>query len=207
MDVSAEAADLVVKEGIQATESAVKLAGSALKNVAALLLALKRQDNKVVGKTNAKRLARDPAPAVVIPLKREDRGRFKKLAQEYGILYFIAQKKGNTSGYINVVSNQNYAAQLNAVMEAMAYPIPQRAQEENAPKKVSPRVPQEKSSPERGTGSTPSPTASAATEQDVPAELKESVRARLEGLKAMSGQGRSQGRAQEKAHRRGKDTR
>ena len=65
MDVSAEAADLVVKEGIQATESAVKLAGSALKNVAALLLALKRQDNKVVGKTSAKRLARDPAPAVV----------------------------------------------------------------------------------------------------------------------------------------------
>ena len=50
--------------------------------MAALLLALKRQDNKVVGKTNAKRLARDPAPAVVIPLKREDRGRFKKLAQE-----------------------------------------------------------------------------------------------------------------------------
>ena len=85
MDVSAEAADLVVKEGIQATESAVKLAGSALKNVAALLLALKRQDNKVVGKTSAKRLARDPAPAVVIPLKREDMGRFKKLAKEYGI--------------------------------------------------------------------------------------------------------------------------
>ena len=75
MDVSAEAADLVVKEGIQATESAVKLAGSALKNVAALLLALKRQDNKVVGQTNAKRLARDPAPAVVIPLKREDMGK------------------------------------------------------------------------------------------------------------------------------------
>ena len=106
MDVSAEAADLVVKEGIQATESAVKLAGSALKNVAALL-ALKRQDNKVVGQTNAKRLARDPAPAVVIPLKREDMGQFKKLAKEYGILYFIAQKKGSTAGYVNVVSNQN----------------------------------------------------------------------------------------------------
>ncbi len=207
MDVSAEAADLVVKEGIQATESAVKLAGSALKNVAALLLALKRQDNKVVGQTNAKRLARDPAPAVVIPLKREDMGQFKKLAKEYGILYFIAQKKGSTAGYVNVVSNQNYAAQLNAVMEAMAYPIPEKAQEDETPKKASSRVPQEKSSPERGIGSTPSPTASAATEQDVPAELKESVRARLEGLKAMSGQDRSQGRTQEKAHRRGKDTR
>ena len=207
MDVSAEAADLVVKEGIQATESAVKLAGSALKNVAALLLALKRQDNKVVGKTSAKRLARDPAPAVVIPLKREDMGQFKKLAKEYGILYFIAQKRGSTAGYVNVVSNQNYAAQLNAVMEAMAYPIPEKAKEEEAPKKAASRTQPEKSSPERGNGSTPSQTASAATE-DVPAEMRESVRARLEGLKAMSEQKeRSRGRAQEKTHKRGKDTR
>lgn len=207
MDVSAEAADLVVKEGIQATESAVKLAGSALKNVAALLLALKRQDTKVVGQTNAKRLARDPAPAVVIPLKREDMGQFKKLAKEYGILYFIAQKRGSTEGYVNVVSNQNYAAQLNAVMEAMAYPIPEKAKGEEAPKKAASRTQPEKSSPERGNGSTPSPTASAATE-GVPAEMRESVRARLEGLKAMSEQKeRSRGRTQEKTHKRGKDTR
>lgn len=207
MDVSAEAADLVVKEGIQATESAVKLAGSALKNVAALLLALKRQDNKVVGQTNAKRLARDPAPAVVIPLKREDMGQFKKLAKEYGILYFIAQKRDSTAGYVNVVSNQNYAAQLNAVMEAMAYPIPEKAKGEEAPKKAASRTQPEKSSPERGNGSTPSQTASAATE-DVPAEMRESVRARLEGLKAMSEQKeRSKGRTQEKTHKRGKDTR
>ena len=207
MDVSAEAADLVVKEGIQATESAVKLAGSALKNVAARLLALKRQDNKVVGQTNAKRLARDPAPAVVIPLKREDMGQFKKLAKEYGILYFIAQKKGSTAGYVNVVSNQNYAAQLNAVMEAMTYPIPEKAKGEEAPKKAASRTQPEKSSPERGNGSTPSQTASAATE-GVPAEMRESVRARLEGLKAMLEQKeRSRGRTQEKTHKRGKDTR
>ena len=135
MDVSAEAADLVVKEGIQATESAVKLAGSAMKNVAALLLALQRQDNKVIGKTTAKRLARDPAPAEVIPLKKEDMRQFKKLAKEYGILYFFAQKKGNESGMINVVSNQNYAAQLNAVMIALGYPVPQETQEGEPPKK------------------------------------------------------------------------
>ncbi len=178
MDVSAEAADLVVKEGIQATESAVKLAGAGLKNVAALLLALQRQDNKVVGKTSAKRLARDPAPAVVIPLKREDMGKFKKLAKEYGILYFLAQKKGGSTGYVNIVSNQNYAAQLNAVMEAMGYPIPKRAQESEAPKKVRPRAQQGKSSPEHWSGLTPSPAMDA----------KESVRVRLEGLRAMSRQ-------------------
>ena len=177
MDVSAEAADLVVKEGIQATESAVKLAGAGLKNVAALLLALQRQDNKVVGKTSAKRLARDPAPAVVIPLKREDMGKFKKLAKEYGILYFLAQKKGGSTGYVNIVSNQNYAAQLNAVMEAMQYPIPQKAQEGEPSKKMNPRAPQERSSPEHGSGWNPS--------QPEGTDI-ESVRAQLEGLKAMS---------------------
>ena len=180
MDVSAEAADLVVKEGIQATESAVKLAGSAVKNVAALLLALQRQDNKVIGKTTAKRLARDPAPAEVIPLKKEDMRQFKKLAKEYGILYFFAQKKGNESGYINVVSNQNYAAQLNAVMIALGYPVPQQMREDEPPKKAKAPAPQERSSPERGSGLNPSPM----TGPDI--EMKESVRARLEGLRAMA---------------------
>ena len=189
MDVSAEAADLVVREGIQATESAVKLAGAGLKNVAALLLALQRQDNKVVGKTNAQRLARDPAPAVVVPLKQEDMRRFQKLAREYGILYFIAQKKGNDTGYVNIVSNQNYAAQLNAVMEAMQYPIPQKAQEGEPSKKAAPRAPQERSSPERGSGWNPSPPEGT----DI-----ESVRARLEGLKAMSRGTHTRERAHEK---------
>lgn len=190
MDVSAEAADLVVKESIQATESAVKLAGAGLKNVAALLLALARQDYKVTGKTNANRLARDTsAPAMVLPLKKEDTAKFQKLAKEYGVLYFLAQKKGNESGYVNIVSNHNYAAQLTAVMEAMGYPIPGKAQEEEAPKKANPRAPQERSSPERGIGSTPSPMMEKAIEQ------KPSVKKRLESLRTASEQTRTQERS------------
>ena len=153
MDVSAEAADLVVKESLQATESAAKLLGSGMKNVAALLLALARDDYKVVGKTNSKRLARDPTPAEVIRIKKEDMGKFQKLAKEFGVLFFFAQKKGNESGYINVVSSQNYIPQLNAVMEAMGYPITQQAQaKEETPKKAMARAPQEKSSEEHGSG-------------------------------------------------------
>lgn len=158
MDVSAEAADVVVRESLQATEAAAKLTLEGMKNVAALLLAIAKQDMKVVGETTAKRLAKDSAPAVVIPIKAEDRAKFQKLAKEFGVLYFIAQKKGNNSGILNVVSNQNYAAQLNAVMEQMGYPIPQKEQEEE-PKKAKSRAPQKKSSPERGNGLNPSQTA------------------------------------------------
>ena len=86
MDVSAEAADVVVREGLQATEAAAKLTGEALKNVAALLIAIAKQDMKVVGETSSKRLARDSAPAVVIPIKSEDRAKFQKLAKDFGVI-------------------------------------------------------------------------------------------------------------------------
>ena len=172
MDVSAEAADVVVRESLQATEAAAKLTLEGVKNVAALLLAIAKQDMKVVGQTTAKRLARDPAPAVVIPIKAEDKAKFQKLAKEFGVLYFFAQKKGNDNGMLNVVSNENYAALLNAIMQQLGYPIPQKEQEEDTQKKAKSRAPQKKSSPERGSGLKPSQTSAAAVEPDSPTKKK-----------------------------------
>lgn len=174
MDVSGETADLLVREGVQATEGALKLTGVALKNVAALLIAIARQDHKVVGKTSSRRLARDPAPAEVVQLRKEDIPRFKKLAKQYGILYFFVHKKGNENGITNIVSNQNYAAQLNAAMEELGYPVPQQAKEET-PKKAIPRTPPERSSKEQGSGS----NRRAGTASECP-----SVKGRLETLRA-----------------------
>lgn len=190
MDVSAEAADVVVRESLQATEAAAKLTLEGMKNVAALLLAIAKQDMKVVGETTAKRLAKDSAPAVVIPIKAEDRAKFQKLAKEFGVLYFIAQKKGNDSGILNVVSNQNYAAQLNAVMEQLGYPIPQKEQEEE-PKKAKSRAPQKKSSPERGNGLNPSQTAAESVDSPTKKKLDQ-----LQRLAAQSrpGQEKSKGK-------------
>lgn len=193
MDVSAEAADVVVRESLQATEAAAKLTLEGMKNVAALLLAIAKQDMKVVGETTAKRLAKDSAPAVVIPIKAEDRAKFQKLAKEFGVLYFIAQKKGNNTGILNVVSNQNYAAQLNAVMEQMGYPIPQKEQEEDTQKKAKSRAPQKKSSPERGNGLKPSQTTAGAVEQDSPTKKKLDQLQRL-AAQTRPGQEKSKGK-------------
>ena len=177
-DVSGEAADLVVKEAMQVSEGAIKLAGVGLKNIAAFLIAISNQNNKVLGKTTAKRLARDPAPAEIIHLKKEDIGRFQKLAKQYGVLYFCVHKRGATDGITNVVSNANYAPQLNAIMEELGYPIPQRTQEESAAKKAAPRTPPEKFSPVRENGS--KQRAGTSTDE------KPSVRGRLAALEAAS---------------------
>ena len=179
MDASTEVADLVVKEGVQVAEGALKIAGSSLKNIAALLLALAKQDAKVVGKTTAKRLARDPNAAIVVQIPEADKSKFRRLAKKFGVLYFIAQKKGNQSGVINVVSNENYAAQLNAIMQELGYPLPEKQVE--AAKKATPRTQSERSSPERRNGSTPR---TGTQTSEVPE--KPSVRKRLEALKQAS---------------------
>lgn len=180
MDVSGETADLLVREGVQATEGALKLTGVALKNVAALLIAIARQEHKVVGKTSSRRLARDPAPAEVVQLRKEDIPRFQKLAKQYGILYFFVHKKGNENGITNIVSNQNYAAQLNAAMEELGYPVPQQTKAE-PPKKAIPRTPPERSSKERGSGS--NQRAGAASERPSVKGRLETLRAAAEGMR------------------------
>jgi len=191
MDVSGETADLLIKEGIQATEGAIKLAGVGLKNVAALLIAISRQDNKVVGQTTAKRLARDPAPAEVVQIKKADIPKFQKLAKEYGVLYFFVNKKGIDTEITNVVSNVNYAPQLNAVLEELGYPIPERKQAQEPTKKVIPRTQQEPSSPERENGSIQ--RAGTSTPE------KPSVKGRLAALQAAS-EGMSKGIEKIKDH-------
>lgn len=177
MDVSAEAADLVVKEGLQATETAVKLAGSGVKNVAALLLALSKQDYKVIGQASAARLARDPNPPAVIQIRAEDFPRFKRMAiKEYGVLYLPVRKRGDEGGMINIISTQTYAANLNRIMEELGYPVP--VKETDEPKKASPLAPSEKASNERGNTSINSPERTS--------DAKPSVLARMEAMRQLS---------------------
>lgn len=190
MDVGGAAADVVVKEGVELTGEALKLAGAGLKNVAALLLAIKHEHYKLVGKTNAKTLAKDPSPAVVAPLKIEDKGKFQKLARSFGLLYFIPKKRGVSSPTLNVVSNEANAAKLNAVFQAMGYPVPAREAPEEPTKKAIPRAPQERSSRERGNGSKQT--------MERPTD-KPSVKNRLEALRAAS-EGMKSGPVRNKEH-------
>ena len=52
MEVSGEAADLVMKEGVQISEEAIKLLARGAKNLAALLYALMKDQKKLYGKVS-----------------------------------------------------------------------------------------------------------------------------------------------------------
>ena len=142
MEVSGEVADLMVKEGLEAAKIATELSAKGLVHVAALLAAMVKQNYKVVGKVGIERLMKDSnAESVIIPIKAADYEKFQKIAKQFGVLYAAAKRENKETGVLHIISNVNYSAQLNAVMEAMGYP-----------KKAKARAPQERSSEERGTG-------------------------------------------------------
>ncbi len=169
MEVSGEVADLLVKEGLQVAELAARLSGKGIVNAAALLAAMVKNNYRVVGKVGVDRLCRENVESVVIPIKSEDVPRFEKMARRFGVLYAAA--KNENVEVVHIISNINYSAQLNAVLEAMGYGIP--AREVQSAKKAKARAPQETSSKERGNGLTPQQ-----------GNEKPSVREKLEELKA-----------------------
>ena len=171
MEVSGEVADLLVKEGLQVAELAARLSGKGIVNAAVLLAAMVKNNYKVVGKVGVDRLNRENVESVVIPIKSADLSRFEKTAKRFGVLYAAA--KNENAEVVHIISNVNYSAQLNAVLEAMGYGLPTAARETQSAKKAKPRAPQEKSSGERGTGW-----------RNTGSSERPSVREKLEHLKA-----------------------
>ena len=152
MEVSGEVADLLVKEGLEAAKIAAELSAKGLVNAAALLAAMVKQNYKVVGKVGIERLMKENAESVIIPIRTEDFEKFQKIARQFGVLYAAVKHESKETGVLQIISNVNYSAQLNAVMEAMDYAVPEVKREDQASKKAKSRAPREKSSDERGTG-------------------------------------------------------
>lgn len=177
MNTSGETAELVVKEGIQITESAVKLAGLGAKNLAALLIAIAKENPKLSGKTGLKRLIQDGEELTIFSVKQEDLKGFQMESKRYGVLFYPVINKVEKTGTVEIMAKAKDAKQINRIFEWMGYPAPVR---EDAAKKASARAPSENSSKERGNG--------ARISTEMASEKKPSVRAKMQELKKVSEQ-------------------
>lgn len=180
MSSNGETADLMVRESIQITESAVKLAGLGAKNLAALLLALANDQQKVAGKTSLKKLLQANEELVIFSVKAEDLQRFKRESKRYGILYCPLINKTENTGMVEIMARSRDAKQINRMIERLGYPIPHELQNENPVGKEALRALSENSSDGRGNGA----TTSIREMKNIETEKRPSVKGRLAALKA-----------------------
>ena len=93
MNMGGDAAERLVRDSLMITEEAVKLAGLGAKNLAALLVALAKEEEKTHGPTRLTRLLRSGEELKLLPIKSEDLRQFRRLAKEYGILFCPIKNK------------------------------------------------------------------------------------------------------------------
>lgn len=136
MNTSGEVADLMVKEGIQITESAVKLAGLGAKNLAAILLAVLNDDKKLQGKTKLKQLLKSDKPLCILQINSSDLKKFTTEAKKYGVLFTAVADKTNDTGLCDIIARQEDVTKLNYLMEKLGYPAP--AKEAETPERNDP---------------------------------------------------------------------
>ena len=115
MSIGADAADQMVREGIQITEAAVRLAALGAKNLAAILFAL-ASNPKSRGATTTRRLVKSGQSLLPVPIPKKYRRKFKREAKLYGILY------APIHGQDTVLVSANQAALINQVKENIGCP-------------------------------------------------------------------------------------
>lgn len=124
MNTSGEVADLFVKEGIEITEAALKLAGLGAKNLAAIIIALLKENTKLQGKTTMKQLLKADKPLCILQIKKKDLKEFQREAKKYGVLFSAVSDKTSDSELCDIIAKQEDVTKLNHIMEKMKYPVP-----------------------------------------------------------------------------------
>ena len=148
MNTNGEVADLLVKEGIQITESTAKLVGLGAKNLAAIIIALINEDTKLQGKTNLKQLLKSDKPLGILQIRESDLKNFNTEAKKYGVLFTAVSDKNNNTGFCDIIAKQDDVTKLNYIMEKMGYAAPDIPIE---PEKDNPEKPDTAEKPDKPT--------------------------------------------------------
>lgn len=119
MSEASAAADQLTREGIQFTEMTAKLAGLGAKNLAALVMALMKDNEKLAGKTSLRRLLQDGKELKVVPLPKDKIAAFTREAKRYGVLFSIINDK--ESNEVDLLVRAEDAAKINRIFERIHY--------------------------------------------------------------------------------------
>ena len=115
-----DAADEMVRMVLNGTEVAIKLTGSAAKNLAALLVAWSKNEKKVYGKTTMMKLLKSGEPLQVLSMTKEQYSKFKGMTKKK-VLYapFLNKKRGDNK--LDVVISEKSLPMVNHILKKNGY--------------------------------------------------------------------------------------
>ena len=140
------AADQMVRMMLSSGEVAVRLGGSALKNLLALTMALAKHEKTLSGKVSMTKMLRETRDVRLFPMTPEQYQQFKKHAKKQKILFSAIKDKDGKGKLIDVVMPVTELDRANLIFERIMYQGPVRQTPERGEK---PDPGHEKASQER----------------------------------------------------------
>ena len=118
MNTSGDAAESIVRMSLQGFEVAVKLTGSGAKNVAAIMIAMLKDQKQTKGKTRLTNMLKSGKELKVFTVKEEDLRKFTEEAKRYGVLFCALKGKGKSlDGIVDIMVRAEDASKINRIVE------------------------------------------------------------------------------------------
>ena len=117
---SGDAAEQVVRISLEGTEVALKLTGSAAKNIAAMLYAVwkNRDKNKTKGHQRLSAMLKSGKELKVFTVSEEHLKQFATEAKRYGVVYCALRgKERSADGMVDIMVRAEDASKINRIVE------------------------------------------------------------------------------------------
>ena len=136
-----EAADQMVRMMLSGGEVAVRLSGSAIKNMLAMSMALAKSRRTLSGRVRMGKMLRETRGLRVFPMSAEKYRQFQKLAGRQKLLYSAIRDQDGGSKVVDVVLPVTELDRANLIFERILYQEPSRHPERQGPKQAEKAAP------------------------------------------------------------------
>ena len=116
-----EAADQLVRMMLNGSEVAIRLSGSAAKNMLALTMALAKQNKRLSGKVNMARMLHETRDLRLFPMTPEQYREFRKHARRQKILFSAISDRDGGEKLLDVVMPVTEVERANLIFDRIMY--------------------------------------------------------------------------------------
>lgn len=119
MNAGGDAAEQIVRMSLEGVEVAAKITGSGAKNLAVLLAAVLKEEQKTHGKARLSNMIKSGNELKVFTVQQKDLKTFAKEAKRYGVLYSVLREKknDNPNATVDIIARATDAPKISRIVE------------------------------------------------------------------------------------------
>ncbi len=119
MNASGDAAEQVVRMSLEGVEVAARISGNGAKNIALLLAAVLKEEQKTKGKARLSSMLKSGKELKVFSVRQQDLKKFSQEAKRYGVLYCVLKDRNNhdANAMVDVIARAEDASKIQRITE------------------------------------------------------------------------------------------